>query len=68
MQLESPVSAGGKRASELLVPRLLALFGSPHQDAKCLSVSIMNLMAGGMPQALADNMDLCAQRPTCPGF
>ena len=69
MQMESEVpvrGAGGQpggseRVSAVLVPRLLALFGSPHEDAKCLSVSIMNLLAGGAPSALADHMDKCAR-------
>ena len=69
MQMESEVpvpgpagqgQAGSERVSAVLVPRLLALFGSPYEDAKCLAVSIMNLLAGGAPSALADHMDKCA--------
>ena len=62
-QLEVEVPLGGKaeRPSNLLVPRLLALFGSSVEDAKCLAVSILNLLAGGMPKALADNMETCAR-------
>ena len=62
-ELEAEVPLGGKaqRPSNLLVPRLLALFGSPVEDAKCLAVSILNLLAGGMPKALADNMETCAR-------
>ncbi len=73
MQMESEVpvlrgaggsaAGGSERVSAVLVPRLLALFGSPHEDAKCLAVSIMNLLAGGAPSALADHMDKCACLP-----
>ena len=61
VQLESevPVEPEGtsQRPSNVLVPKLLALFSSPYEDAKCLSVSIMNLLAGGAPSAVADHMD-----------
>ena len=62
-QLEAEVPLGPKaeRPSDALVPRLLALFGSPVEDAKCAAVAILNLLAGGMPQALADNMATCAR-------
>jgi hypothetical protein len=56
-----PLGAKAERPSDALVPRLLALFGSPVEDAKCLAVAILNLLAGGMPQALADNMATCAR-------
>ena len=59
MESEVPSEPAGtsQRPSNVLVPRLLALFGSPYEDAKCLSVSIMNLLAGGSPSALAEHMD-----------
>ena len=63
VQLESEVAteAGtAQRASKMLVPRLLALFSSPYEDAKCLAVSIMNLLAGGAPSAVVEHMDTCA--------
>ena len=64
MQMESEVpsepAGTSQRPSNVLVPRLLALFGSPYEDAKCLSVSIMNLLAGGSPSALAEHMDRSA--------
>ncbi len=55
-QLEAEVA--GRRCSEALVPRLLALFKSEHLEAKCLAVAIMNILAVRMPAALADNLDL----------
>lgn len=74
VQMESEVpmqgsagQVGSERVSAVLVPRLLALFGSPYEDAKCLAVSIMNLLAGGAPSALADHMDKCAPSPTLAG-
>ena len=61
VQLESEVATGepgtSQRASKMLVPRLLALFNSPFEDAKCLAVSIMNLLAGGAPSAVVEHMD-----------
>ncbi len=60
LEVEVPLGAKAERPSNALVPRLLQLFGSPVEDAKCLAVSILNLLAGGMPQALADNMETCA--------
>jgi hypothetical protein len=70
VQLESevPIEPTGtsQRPSNVLVPRLLALFSSPYEDAKCLSVSIMNLLAGGAPSAVADHMDRLAARRPCP--
>lgn len=57
VQLESEVPGAPDRPSSVLVPRLLRLFESPHEDAKCLAVSIMNLLAGGMPHALSANLD-----------
>lgn len=56
-QLEAKV--GGQRPSEVLVPRLLLLFKSEQQDAKCLAVAILNLLALKMPAALADSLDMC---------
>ena len=70
MQMESEVpsepAGTSQRPSNVLVPRLLALFGSPYEDAKCLSVSIMNLLAGGSPSALAEHMDRSAALPPPP--
>lgn len=63
LEVEVPLGGKAERPSNLLVPRLLALFGSPVEDAKCLAVSILNLLAGGMPKALADNMETCARAP-----
>ena len=64
VQLESEVptepAGTSQRPSNVLVPKLLALFSSPYEDAKCLSVSIMNLLAGGAPSAVADQMDRSA--------
>ncbi len=62
MESEVPSEPAGtsQRPSNVLVPRLLALFASPYEDAKCLSVSIMNLLAGGSPSVLAEHMDRCA--------
>lgn len=57
VQLDTPVPGAPEKPSNVLVPRLLKLFDSPYEDAKCLSVSIMNLLAGGMPSALTDNLD-----------
>eukprot|EP00884_Botryococcus_braunii_P019984 jgi/Botrbrau1/666/Bobra.0161s0050.1 len=57
VQLETSVPGAPEKPSNVLVPRLLKLFDSPYEDAKCLSVSIMNLLAGGMPSALVDNID-----------
>lgn len=54
-QLEAEVS--GRRCIDELVPRLLALFKSQHQEAKCLAVAIMNILAIRMPAALAENLD-----------
>ena len=59
VQLESEVPGAPDRPSSVLVPRLLRLFDSPHEDAKCLAVSILNLLAGGMPNAMAANLDTC---------
>lgn len=67
VQLESEVPGAPDRPSSVLVPRLLRLFESPHEDAKCLAVSIMNLLAGGMPHALSANLDRCAP-PTDPSM
>jgi hypothetical protein len=68
MESEVPSEPAGtsQRPSNVLVPRLLALFGSPYEDAKCLSVSIMNLLAGGSPSALAEHMDRSAALPPPP--
>lgn len=63
VQLESEVPGAPDRPSSVLVPRLLRLFESPHEDAKCLAVSIMNLLAGGMPHAVAANLDRCSHLP-----
>ena len=41
-------------------PPDLHLFKSPHEDVKCLAISIMNLLAGGMPHAVAHSLDTCA--------
>jgi hypothetical protein len=60
VQLESEVAmepGTSQRASKMLVPRLLALFSSPFEDAKCLAVSIMNLLVGGAPSAVVEHMD-----------
>lgn len=54
-QLETEVA--GQRPNTVLVPRLLALFKSEHQDAKCLAVSILNMLALKTPQALEDSLD-----------
>ena len=64
MQLDSEVPGAPDRPSTVLVPHLLNLFKSPHEDCKCLAVSIMNLLAGGMPHAVAGHLDTCA---ACPG-
>ena len=58
VQLDSEVPGAADRPSAVLVPHLINLFKSPHEDAKCLAVSIMNLLAGGMPHAMAQHMDL----------
>jgi len=47
----------GRRCSDTLVPRLLALFESEHQEAKCLSIAIMNILAVRMPDALTEHLD-----------
>ena len=61
LQRQMATEAGtAQRASKMLVPRLLALFSSPYEDAKCLAVSIMNLLAGGAPSAVVEHMDTCA--------
>ena len=68
VQLESEVATEpgtSQRASKMLVPRLLALFSSPYEDAKCLAVSIMNLLAGGAPSAVVEHMDTCAPASDC---
>ncbi|KAK9804853.1 hypothetical protein WJX72_008726 [[Myrmecia] bisecta] len=57
LQLEREIPGVSQRPSDMLIPRLLKLFQSPVQDAKCLAVGIMNQLAGGMPNALAENMD-----------
>lgn len=53
-ELETEVA--GQRPSDAFVPRLLALFKSEHQDAKCLAVAIVNLLALRMPHALSGNL------------
>ena len=58
VQLDSEVPGAADRPSAVLVPHLINLFKSPHEDAKCLAVSIMNLLAGGMPHAMAQHVDL----------
>ena len=60
-QLETKV--GGQRPSEVLIPRLLLLFKSDQQDAKCLAVAILNLLALKMPAALIDSLDMCVSHP-----
>ena len=60
MQLDSELPGAAERPSAVLVPHLLNLFKSPHEDAKCLAVSIMNLLAGGMPHAMAQHVDMYA--------
>ena len=50
----------GQRPSGALVPRLLVLFKSEHQDAKCLAIAIMNMLAVKMPAAVTDHLDQCA--------
>ena len=62
VQLEGggDLSRGTGRPSDVLVPRLLLLFKSPFEEAKCAAVKIMNLLAGSVPSAVADNLDTCA--------
>lgn len=60
VQLDTEVPGASDRPSTVLVPHLLKLFQSPHEDAKCLAVSIMNLLAGGMPHAVAQHLDMWA--------
>ena len=61
MQLEGSgdLGRGTGRPSDVLVPRLLLLFKSPFEEAKCAAVKIMNLLAGSVPSAVADNLDTC---------
>lgn len=54
-QLESEIA--GQRPSDVLVPRLLSLFKSEHQEAKCLAVAIMNMLALKMPAAVTDSLE-----------
>lgn len=54
-QLEAEVA--GQKCTAVLVPRLLALFKSEHQEAKCLAVAVMNILAVRMPATLAESLD-----------
>lgn len=56
-QLEVTVPGLPDKPSNIFVPRLLALFSCSHQEAKCLAVACLNLLAGNMPAALASSID-----------
>lgn len=57
-QLERDVVGLLEKPSSVFIPRLLKLFKSPHADCKCIAIKTMNLLAGGMPAALAESIDM----------
>lgn len=64
-QLERPLPALNGTSSNALVPRLMALFQSHDAEARCLAVACINLMAGNMPNALADGLDQYVSHAAC---
>ena len=66
MEVEAPLhgaqpTPGGQpqRASDVLVPRVLALFASPSEDVRALAVGVLNQLSAVMPAALLDALDRC---------
>lgn len=57
MQLDMEVSGMQGTPNSLLIPRLLHLFRAPLPKVQVQAVSILNLLAGGMPEPLANSLD-----------
>jgi transportin-1 len=51
-QLKSDVPGAPDGATSLLIPRILNLFKSPFAEARGLAVTVMNLLAAALPEAL----------------
>ena len=51
-QLKSDVPGVPDGATSLLIPRILHLFKSPFAEARGLAVTVMNLLAAALPEAL----------------
>lgn len=54
---ELEVKVGDQRPNDVLIPRLLELFKVEHQEAKCLAVAVVNMLAVQMPGALVNSLD-----------
>ena len=57
MQLDMEVAGMQGTPNSLLVPRLLHLFQAPLPKVQVQAVSILNLLAGGMPEPLVSSLD-----------
>ena len=57
MQLDLEVTGMQGTPNSLLIPRLLNLFRSSIPKVQVQAVSILNLLAGGMPEPLANSLD-----------
>ena len=61
MELEKPVQGLGDWPLNLIVPRLMAKFGSPEAEFRRDALACVNLVVGYMPSALQLNLDLYLQ-------
>jgi transportin-1 len=60
-QMEMSLDGNGQTASDVLIPRMMSLFGNPNPEVRALSVGFINLLSGFGPRALMASMDVYLQ-------